>query len=310
MFAVNFSIISQNRVAISDENDHDAHPSAMLELISNDKGFLLPRLETNDRDGIDSPAESLLIFNDETNCVEAFVGGEWNEVWCHEEIDPSACQYIGDPVTFEYPAGSGTDVTYYIIGGENGTCWLDRNLGAERVAESFDDSEAFGDLFQWGRLDDGHQDRDSGTTTDTSDDNEPGHSDFIVNDENPFSWIVPQTCDLWQSESCENNPCPPGWRIPTLAEWQAETASWSSDDYRIDAFNTMQLTSGGTRDHASGNIQTVVTGGYYWTSECTPDYYTTTPPHNGVFRQIILASMKSRLRNKIGEGQSVRCIMD
>ena len=30
-----------------------------------------------------------------------------------------------------------------------GQVWMDRNLGASRVATSFDDEEAYGDLYQW-----------------------------------------------------------------------------------------------------------------------------------------------------------------
>ncbi len=51
-----------------------------------------------------------------------------------------------------------------IVEGANRKLWMDRNLGASRVASAYNDSEAYGDLFQLGRLDDGHQDRGSVTT--------------------------------------------------------------------------------------------------------------------------------------------------
>ena len=41
--------------------------------------------------------------------------------------------------------------------------WMDRNLGASQVATSSDDILAYGDLYQWGRLTDGHEKRGSGT---------------------------------------------------------------------------------------------------------------------------------------------------
>lgn len=47
--------------------------------------------------------------------------------------------------------------------GPDTRCWLDRNLGASRVANSYDDSQAYGYLFQWGRANDGHQIRTSST---------------------------------------------------------------------------------------------------------------------------------------------------
>ena len=56
----------------------------------------------------------------------------------------------GDPITFIY---SGSNITYGTVISANSKCWLDRNLGASRAAQSFNDSQAYGDLFQWGRGD-------------------------------------------------------------------------------------------------------------------------------------------------------------
>jgi hypothetical protein len=48
-------------------------------------------------------------------------------------------------------------LTYKMItSSKTGRVWLDRNLGATQVATSFDDSAAYGDLYQWGRAKDGH----------------------------------------------------------------------------------------------------------------------------------------------------------
>ncbi len=67
-------------------------------------------------------------------------------------------------VTFTY---NGEEVTYGTVW-RNGLCWLDRNLGADPMpfvpaddATGNTDTRLYGDLFQWGRGDDGHQDRDS-----------------------------------------------------------------------------------------------------------------------------------------------------
>lgn len=54
-----------------------ADPSSVLELKSSSQGFLLPRLTTNQRDGIQSPAVGLIIFNLDTKCIESFTGEEW-----------------------------------------------------------------------------------------------------------------------------------------------------------------------------------------------------------------------------------------
>lgn len=54
-----------------------ADPSSVLELKSTNQGFLLPRLTTDERDGIQKPAVGLTIYNKETNCIESFTGDEW-----------------------------------------------------------------------------------------------------------------------------------------------------------------------------------------------------------------------------------------
>src|SRR6056297_394486 len=40
-----------------------------------------------------------------------------------------------------------------------GKIWMDKNLGASQVATASDDEDAYGDLYQWGRAADGHEDR-------------------------------------------------------------------------------------------------------------------------------------------------------
>ena len=108
---LNFSVttFSQNRVIISDEGGSEAHESAILELKSTDKGFLLPRMNTDSRNNIDQPSESLLIYNNQTKCVETFIDSEWHEVWCDEESEPEPleCPEIGD----EFGGG----VVFYIL---------------------------------------------------------------------------------------------------------------------------------------------------------------------------------------------------
>jgi len=113
------SSYSQNRVVISDENNQEAHESAVLELISDDKGFLLPRMETDQRNLISDPAESLMIFNTETKCVETYISGEWLDFWCK----PSAltgCEGVETGVTYN-------GYTYEVV--EIGDqCWFAENL--------------------------------------------------------------------------------------------------------------------------------------------------------------------------------------
>ncbi len=60
------SLYAQN-VTVSDDAGYSAVPSAMLDVKSTDKGFLVPRLTTMQMNAIVEPATGLLIFNTEKN---------------------------------------------------------------------------------------------------------------------------------------------------------------------------------------------------------------------------------------------------
>jgi uncharacterized protein (TIGR02145 family) len=63
-----------------------ADVSAILDVSSTSQGLLIPRMTTLQRNGIGSPATSLLIFNITNNCFEAYVNSSWYSVSC-----PPAC---------------------------------------------------------------------------------------------------------------------------------------------------------------------------------------------------------------------------
>jgi hypothetical protein len=112
-------------------------------------------------------------------------------------------------------AGSYGTISY------QGVVWLDRNLGAQRVAIDLHDASAFGDLYQWGRPTDGHQIRTSETTTELSPGDIPGHNKFItVQGAYMDDWRQTPNSNLWSPDTGQNNPCPTGFRIPTLNEMQ------------------------------------------------------------------------------------------
>jgi len=46
---------------------------------------------------------------------------------------------------------------YKTVKSATGKIWMDRNLGASQVATSSTDAAAYGDLYQWGRAADGHE---------------------------------------------------------------------------------------------------------------------------------------------------------
>ena len=175
-------------------------------------------------------------------------------------------------ITFNY---RGSDVTYGIIKKtynegepeETTLYWLDRNLGASRVPTSRTDSEGYGDLFQWGRLSDGHQDRDAETKDETVDNNNPGHGDFIITSSHPYDWRNPQNNDLWQGVNGINNPSPPGWQIPTEDEIMLEVESWS-DKGRNEAYSSTDLKfpTSGWKEMQDGLVNSNGIVARYWTA--------------------------------------------
>jgi len=207
-------------------------------------------------------ARACAVFDDPNVCSGALNPnrGDWDG-WIKLRGDVVAPP-CGTPITFTY---KGAEVTYETVE-NNGKCWMDRNLGASQVATAYNDSAAYGDLFQWGRLDDGHQDRGSGLTTMLSSIDNPGHSNFIYGMGSPYDWRSPQNNNLWQGVDGINNPCPDGWRIPTEAEWQAELDSWIPKDYNGAFSSPLKLTLGGSRPYTNGFLNGVGSFGRYWSS--------------------------------------------
>jgi uncharacterized protein (TIGR02145 family) len=54
-----------------------ANPSAILDVKSNSKGFLPPRMTTLQRDAITSPAAGLVLFNSTINNIQFYTGSGW-----------------------------------------------------------------------------------------------------------------------------------------------------------------------------------------------------------------------------------------
>ncbi len=155
-----------------------------------------------------------------------------------------------------------------VISGGN-RCWLDRNLGASQVAIASNDAASYGDLFQWGRLDDGHQNRNSEITNTTSNTDVPGHANFITNNTDPRDWRIPQNNNLWQGSTGVNNPCPVGYRLPTQTEWQVEWDSWGGNHNANGAINSpLKLPMAGTR-YSIGSVTYEASSGFYWSSTFT-----------------------------------------
>lgn len=187
-----------------------------------------------------------------------------------------------------------------VMNAETGRTWMDRNLGAERAAYFSRDRQAYGDLYQWGRFSDGHQCRDSETTTELAVDNSPGHPFFIINPDSNRDWRTSTDNDLWQRLSKTNNPCPEDFRPPTMAEWMEEVNTWTGRGTQAAIRSTLSLPLSGIRS-IRGDIAHADRWGQYWSSTVS-----------GENSQTLLFTGNTILQRSAprAQGLSVRCIKD
>jgi uncharacterized protein (TIGR02145 family) len=204
-------------------------------------------------------------------------------------------------VTATYPNGtycSNIQSAIFEVTTITGRTWMDRNLGATKAAASSTEVASFGDLYQWGRRSDGHQCRNSATTTTLSSTNSPSTSAFIIAPNAPNDWRNPQFSSLWQGASGTNNPCPSGYRLPTSSEFNAEIQAWGNKNAAGAMTSPLKLPTAAIRDFENGQL-ILQSSGVYWTSTI-----------NGTNSNLLLInnSEASLYIGERGYGASVRCI--
>jgi len=222
-------ILSSNAQVAINTDGSPADASAMLDVKSTNMGFLMPRLSNTQRNSISNPIEGLMVYSTTDKCVEFFDGSDW----------------------VSFCGGSTNTVTGY-----NGIIWNDNNLGASQTPANKDDSNGYGDLYQWGRGTDGHEKRNSSTTTTMSSLDSPGHGDFIIVPDNNRDWRDPQNVNLWQGVSGINNPCSSGFRVPTATELDDERNAWVTNNAEGAYQSTLKFTKAGSRKYDTGAIAT------------------------------------------------------
>jgi uncharacterized protein (TIGR02145 family) len=213
-------------------------------------------------------------------------------------------------VTSPYPAGSvfcasGATTIVDVTNPATGKTWMDRNLGATRVALSSTDANSYGDLYQWGRRSDGHQCRTSATTTTLSAVDQPANGNFILSPTFPFDWRSPQNNNLWQGVNGINNPCPSGYRLPTDTELNAERASWSSNNAAGAFASVLKLPLAGVRDLDNGSLFNVGSIGIWSSSTVSSTSGGILAGGLVVRNNNIVAQMSAGSK---ASGTSVRCI--
>lgn len=224
-------------------------------------------------------------------------------------------------VSFRY---RGQWVRLATVRAEDGNVWLQQNLGSERVAQDREDSRAYGDLFQWGRWDDGHQVREpantrafpgvlhSGTIDSTTHPRNPGQAarlarvPFMYN--YPWWWSSDRTQDEWTGRTPADatarrgvDPCAAigeGWHLPSRAEFAAIARAAVITDANGAWQSTLKLPLAGFRDHDTGQVENEDRTGVFWTRSV-----------DGRGRGVAFDAASGQIGvNERGKGSSVRCL--
>ena len=114
------SVIKAQGVAVSSTGS-PPDPSAMLDVSSHNRGVLITRMNTAERDSILSPAEGLQIYNTSTKCFEFYDGSSWLILSCGCTPPAAAGDITGTGTVCQQQ----TNVTYSVapIANASGYMW-------------------------------------------------------------------------------------------------------------------------------------------------------------------------------------------
>lgn len=92
-------------------NNNSPDATAILDIVSNEKGLLIPRLTNPQRNAISSPANSLIIYNTTSRCLEIYTDNAWQSFYCSCPVLDPLQDIVGpDPVC------SGSTVSFSVPG--------------------------------------------------------------------------------------------------------------------------------------------------------------------------------------------------
>jgi hypothetical protein len=233
--------------------------SALVDLSSTTKGFLLPRMTQAQILAISSPDDGLQVYCTTDGKLYIYVAlmGQWKELAYGSATLPATPFVCGNPISKTHIAGIVAPVSKSVvygttnnISGEPSKCWTTSNLGASNQPSSASDATeaAAGWYWQFNRRQ-GYK-HDGTTRTPNS------------------AWIYPITENSnWVSG---NDPCVielgNGWRLVTSSEWNNVDTYGNWATYTAPYNSGLKLHTAGYLHYSNGALNARGGEGYYWSS--------------------------------------------
>ena len=238
-----------------------ADNSAMLEVKSSNKGFLVPRMTQAEIGAIANPANGLLVFCTNNNKFFCFLSNlnKWMEIaYGSTTISPGGFS-CGDPLIINHTTTGGvapvnkmtTYGTVTGIPGETSKCWITSNLGADHQATALNDATeaSAGWYWQFNR--------------------KQGYKHDGLNRTPNTAWI--NSINENSNWTTSNDPCTTelgsGWRIPTNTEWFNVDASGNWTDWNGPWNSPLKIHAAGMLLASDGSLAYRGVWGSYWSNE-------------------------------------------
>ena len=163
-----------------------------------------------------------------------------------------------------------------VIAQDNRT-WFDRDLGANAKCSSAIDHNCYGDLYQWGRGYDKHQERQSTRTQDLNPHSFPyASSSFELATSGLFDWMTGNGDENTTGFVADRNAswadknasvvCPKGWYVPSKDEIDVVVNAEGINNATTAFNSSLKLAKAGYRSNGSETIEQEDDKGFIWTT--------------------------------------------
>lgn len=151
-----FALNIKGQIAINTDGS-TAHESSILELKSNNKGLLIPRMSTLEMQNIVNPIDGLIIYNSTVNKFFGYRSSQWQTIstesngsgstpWVVAPTDDSTDHvFISSPTVIQFLMGRSTVPSANSIGNSDPFLFFDKNKGSLRGGRLLDQDNWYQD---------------------------------------------------------------------------------------------------------------------------------------------------------------------